>query len=314
MRRFLLLFGLFLFALLAGCGQQSGPGGGNGGSGGNGTSLSATQALETYAAVQSRFVVPLTQIAPGAGGLVPPFMLYLGAFDPYAHELPLGDCHVETSGSLVDADHDLVPKDATFNGSCSWTITLDGVNVTVTWGFDHFKIQDPDDNNPNAGYRASGDMSWRLQVTGELDQTVELSISHHDLVWDAHQGLYTYDYTGTLTWHDEDNNEHRDAYQLTGTWKPEDTNDPWLYGWQTIDERSKFEDQEQESGSWVTKHELDLWTKSALHFAERGIKSGELVAKFIDKTTDPEQTCTVTFTWDNYQVTPTPGKDCTPSP
>ncbi len=306
MRKSWLWFGLLLFALLAGCGQQGAPGGGGGGSG----SLTTAQALEAYAAVQSRFVAPLA--ATGFGGIapVPAFIPYLNALDPYSNELPFADCQVNVAGSLADADHDLVPEGATFNGSCSWQVTVEGKTITLTWTFSNFRIEDPNDHNPNAGYRASGDMSWRLQVTGELDQTVELSISHHDLVWDAHQGLYTYDYTGTLTWRDEDNNEHRDAYRLTGTWKPEDTNDPWLYGWQTIDEESKFEDQEKESGSWVTKHELDLWTISALHFVERGIESGELVAKFIDKTTDPEQTCTVTFTWDNYGVTPTPGDDC----
>ena len=296
MRRFWLLFGLFLFALLAGCGQQSGPGGENG------ASLSATQALETYAAVQSRFVVPLTQIAPGAGGLVPPFILYLSAFDPYAHELPLGDCHVDASGSLADADHDLVPKDATFNGSCSWSITLDVVNVTVTWGFDDFKIQDPDDNNPNAGYRASGGMSWELQAGPGSEYTLELSVTRHELVWKADQSLYTYEYTGAFTWRDEDDAEHRDAYHLTGTWKPEDTDDPWFYGWQTIDEGSKIEDQEPGGSGWVTEHELDLQTNAALHFTEQGIESGELEATFIDYGTTPPQSCNLTITWSDYRA------------
>jgi len=214
MRRFWLLFVLFLFALLAGCGQQGAPGGGGGGN--NQSSPQAVAATLQAAELQLfKITEPLGKV-----GFPMPLLLAKGV-------VPLDtatwDCtSVTASGDLTDADGDGIPVDATFNGGCTWSYSGGGGSANGSWEFRNLNVQDPNDRDPDAGVKASGQVVWTLSAGGGTI-TWTWTLSQHDFVKDS--GGYSFIYRGIWTT-ETSQGTFTEEYKLTGTWTP-DASDPW---------------------------------------------------------------------------------------
>lgn len=303
MKRLVVVLSLLFLLLIAGCGGQLG---GNNGGGSSG-SATAVEAIDNFVALEGHGLTPILA-ASGQGGLVIPWWFLW--FDPYGYS-PQRDCaNVTVSGSLADADADGVPAGATFNGQCSWSVSGNGETATFTLTFSNFRIEDPDDHDPMAGYKASGDISFSAQHASDT-VTVQWSVTKNDLTKNS-SSSFGYDYEGTWSWNDGSDN-YSVPYLLTGTWTPSVTSgdDIWWYGDLVIDAGSYYKWIENN----VPKGELDLRTLDPLKFVENtGIESGLLQLVNKDLTHNPAFTCTVTITWQDGSPSFQFGTDCQNQP
>ncbi len=214
MRKYWLWFGLFLFALLAGCGQQGGPGGGNGGSAPHEANPQQV-ALALYAADLQIYRIAYPLYYADFPMPLMPFQ-----FLPAA-TWTCGSVHV--NGDLSDSDNDSIPKHAIFDGRCTWSITGEGGTVTGYWEFQNLSVQDPNDGDPNAGIQANGKVVFAVQ-SPEDNVTWSWELTHHDFVKRTDDYAFTYEGTWQI---EADGKTYTFNYDLEGTWNPTDPDDPW---------------------------------------------------------------------------------------
>ena len=282
MRKYWLWFGLFLFALLAGCGQQGAPGG----SGGN-NQASPQEVATTLQAVDAqlyKITEPLSKV-----GFPVPFVPLLLSEGVAPLDTATWDCaSVTASGNLSDADDDGIPVNATFNGRCTWSYSGGGGSASGSWEFKDLNVQDPNDHDPDAGVKASGQVIWTFSY-GSDSVTWRWTLTQHDFVKGS--SGYSFTYRGSWTFQVSDGTYTED-YDLTGTWTP-DASDPWGDG--VLSANGRFSGN---GPSCTNGWSLDVTLKS-LHYQGGKIVSG--TANF--SGTDCEgNSGSVEITWHPTQV------------
>jgi len=219
MRKYRLLFGLLLFALLAGCGQQTGPSGNDGGNNHGIAAQRVATALQAAEVQLYEVVSPLNR----AGLPVPPALLPLSV-GVAPLDTASWDCTpVTVFGNLADADDDGIPVNATFNGRCTWSYSGPGGAVSGWWEYKDLDVQDPNDHDPTAGIKASGEVDWSYTVQSET-VTGTWELTQHDLTKQNDHYNFVYKGTWTLTTKDGKYTLH---YDIHGTWTPDDPDNPW---------------------------------------------------------------------------------------
>ncbi len=214
MRRFWLLFGLFLFALLAGCGQQTAPN-----AGGEAMAQEVATTLQAADAQLYRIAEPL-----GIAGVPVPTAPFLFASGVAPLDTATWNCDsVTATGNLSDADDDGIPVNATFNGKCTWSYSGSEGSVSGSWEFQNLNVQDPNDADPTAGVKASGKVIWTLSAGGSTI-TWTWNLTRHDFV--KQSGGYEFAYEGSWSVTTNDGS-YTFEYNLTGAWTPDDPGDPW---------------------------------------------------------------------------------------
>ncbi|WP_293180205.1 hypothetical protein [Oceanithermus sp.] len=136
---------------------------------------------------------------------------------------------VASSGDLTDPDHDGIPTNAHYTGQCT---VSDPQSGTLNWTLD-FYIADAGNGDPLAGFRSHGSVVWEVVGQGKLTWT----ITRHDVVRQAGGGAYDLAYEGEWQFVDyqDSSNDGSIAYDLSGTWTPDDPNassflDLWTAG------------------------------------------------------------------------------------
>ena len=214
MRRFLLLFGFLLFALLTGCGQQSAPN-----VGGEASAKQVVITLQAADAQLYRIAEPLA-----LAGVPVPTMPFLFASGVAPLDTATWNCdNVTTTGNLSDADDDGIPVNATFNGKCTWSYSGSEGSVSGSWEFQNLNVQDPDDADPTSGVKVSGKVIWSFSAGGSTI-TWTWNLTRHDFV--KQSGSYGFTYEGSWSVATNDGS-YTFEYDLTGTWTPNDPSDPW---------------------------------------------------------------------------------------
>ncbi len=283
MRRFWLLFGLFLFALLAGCGQQ-GPS-----SNGGGNNQASSQAVATTLQEAEVQLFKITEPLGKAGFPIPLVPLLLSE-DVAPLDTATWNCDSMTAtGNLSDADDDGIPVNATFNGKCTWSYSGSEGSVSGSWEFQNLNVQDPNDADPTAGVKASGKVIWTFSAGGSTI-TWTWTLTQHD--FEKGSSGYSFTYRGSWTI-ETSQGTFTEAYDLTGTWAPDDASDPWGDG--VLSATGHF------SGggpSCTNGWSLDV-TLTSLHYQGDKIVSGN--ASF-SGTDCNGNTGSVTITWSPDQV------------
>ncbi len=233
--RFRLIGLLVLAGLLAACGGSGGAGGG--GNGGGGTPPAPTVDPEKTAQVLGNAYTELqalTQPLSPVGLPVPMIPILQAGVAPLSSWS--WNCQQTTiSGNTTDADGDGIPVDATYSGGCSFTFQPDsGGSVSGSWRFKDLRIVDPDDRDPEAGYRISGEIDWSLTVSGTTHR-ITWHLRHHDFEKST-PGTWTFRYQGRV---DSSENVWME-YNLSGTWEPDDPQQVEGAGWLTVNSGSRI--------------------------------------------------------------------------
>ena len=204
---------------------------------------------------------------------------------------------VSATGNLTDTDNDGIPANATFNGSCSWSYTGSGGAATLEWEFRDVNIEDADDTDPIAGFRAKGEVAWEWTVNGESG-IITWNFTRHDWVRVLNSNQWDLDYEGNITCESGGESGTLD-YDLSGTWTADDINDPWGSG--NLDLSGGF--------TWTKGTCTSTLTITAdVHYNDDGaIDSGQLDFTGTDCDGD-SVSCRVT--WSGPNVPPT--VSCTP--
>jgi len=212
------------------------------------------------------------------------------------------DCSkVVVSGDLTDGDRDGIPVNATYNGRCTWSYSDSSGSAEGHWEFTNLKIQDPDDADPGAGVKASGQVSWGVQ-TGTTSVTLVWNLDRHDLVKQG--ATYNFDYEGSWT-ATVAGNTYNFKYDLSGDWTPDNASDPWGDG--VINAKGSFSGSGPSCASWSA-----TFTLSALHFQGSKIVSG---SGSYTVTGCDGKTASATVTWSASRVCVTVGNNsaCVPN-
>ena len=269
-----------LFALVS-CGGQ--PPGGNGG-GGSGNAAEPQEVAGVLGAANEQ-LLKIEEPLMYAGVPVPmlPFMPFSVGIAPL--DTATWDCSgVSVSGNTTDADDDGVPVDATYNGRCTWSYSGSEGSASGYWEYDDVRVQDPNDHDPDAGVKVSGTIEWGIQTT---DGSVEVTwrIVKHELIKTGNDRNFNYEGSWTIQ---VDGESYTVNYDMSGTWSPDDPDDPWGNG--TMTASGSFSGTGPDcAGGWSVTFSLN-----ALHFADCGIDGGS--ASYT--VTDCEgHTCTLTVNW-----------------
>jgi hypothetical protein len=223
-RWWLVVISASLLALTACGGQQAGGGNGNGGGGGS-ANVAEPQAVAGVLNAANGQLFRINGPLAMAGLPVP----VLG-FTPFSSGVaPLDTANwscdgVTASGDQTDADEDGIPVNATYNGRCTWSYSGGNGSISGYWEFNDLNVQDPDDNDPTAGVKASGTVEWGI-TSQEGSVTFRWQIDKHDLI--KASGGYSFVYKGLWTINVTGEGEYTVNYDLSGTWAPYEANIPW---------------------------------------------------------------------------------------
>ncbi len=269
-----------LFALVS-CGGQ--PPGGNGG-GGSGNVAKPNDVADVLAAANGQLFkieglleevgipVPMLPFAPFSGGVA-------------AMDTASWNCSdVRVTGNATDADRDGIPVNATYDGRCTWSVSGSGGSASGYWEYQNVNVQDPDDHDPDAGVRVKGTVVWGIETA---DSSVDFTwnIVTHELVKSG--GSHNFNYEGSWTI-SVDSETYTVNYDMSGTWSPDDPDDPWGNG--TMTAEGSFSGTGPDcAGGWSVTFNLN-----ALHFADCGIDGGSASYTVTDCGGD---TCTLTVNW-----------------
>ncbi len=282
MRKWLLGL-MFLAGLLAACGGGVSGGGGNSG---NPVEPEKTAGVLDTAYLQLYQITEPLALA-GVPFLPVPFLSQgVAPLDTASWNCS----SVTVSGNTTDADNDGIPVDATYNGGCAWSYSGGGSSVSGSWEFKNVHVKDPNDADPSAGLKASGEIVWTLRVSGSSTYTFTWHFNKHDLV---HNGS-KWDFSFDGYWRASDGiDTYTVTYNFGGSWTPDDPNRPFEAG--TMNASGTFESTGPGcSDSW----HLNV-TFSGVH--DNGTKIDRGTATF--SGTDCEgNSATLTVTWSATQV------------
>lgn len=261
MKKCWMILGATLAALLVACGGQA-PGGNGSGSG---NVAAPNDVADVLAAANSQLINiegPLTE----AGIPVPtlPYVPFSG--DVAAADTASWNCtNVIVTGNATDADRDSVPVNATYNGRCTWSYSVSGGGVSGYWEYQNVNIQDPNDRDPSAGVRVKGTVVWGFE-TADGSVGFTWKIVSHELVKSASGHNFNYEGSWTIA---VDSATYTVNYNMSGTWSPDDPDDPWGNG--TMTAEGNFSGSGPDcANEWKVDFSLNV-----LHFADCGIDSGQ---------------------------------------
>ncbi|GEM90819.1 hypothetical protein ODE01S_22530 [Oceanithermus desulfurans NBRC 100063] len=200
------------------------------------------------------------------------------------------DCDsVTVTGALTDADGDGIPVNASYNGRCTWSYSGGEGSFSGYWQYNDLNVQDPNDADPEAGIKVSGEVEWGFSGGGD-SLTWTWTLTRHDLVKQGSQ--YDFDYEGS--WQvDYNGDTYTFSYNLSGTWTPDDAQNPWGDG--TLNAIGSFSGTDASCASgWDLEVSL-----SGVHYTGGLIDSG--TASFSGTDCDGTST-SVTITWSAAQV------------
>ena len=284
MKRIGMLVSVLALFVLGSCGQTPPAGGGNGG-GGTTPVVEPQDVAEVLGAAETqlyRLEAPLAQ----AGVPVP--VLLFGPFSGGIAPLDTAtwNCDpVTVTGNASDPDRDGIPVDATYNGRCTWSYSGDQGSVEGYWEYRNVNVQDPNSNDPQAGVKVKGEVEWGITVSGEGSVTFTWTITQHDLVKQGEK--YNFAYVGEWNISASDG-QYSFNYDLSGTWTPDDPNEPWGNG--TLSASGSFNG----NGPDCTNGWRATVNVSNVHYADCGIDSGSATYHVTDCD---GTTCTATVEW-----------------
>jgi len=278
MRKLWFLLVVLVFALAA-CGQQTG---GNE----NANTADPGEVVEALRATYDQMFSELAADIPHLGIVNPTLLSTSNGVAPL--DTLTWDCTgVSATGNLTDADNDGIPANATYNGSCSWSYTSPEVTASFEWKLRDVNIEDADETDPIAGFRAKGEVVWEWTINSESG-SITWNFDPHDWVRDGDH--WNLDYEGEITWQSGGESGTLD-YDLSGTWTPDDSNDPWGSG--NLELSGDFTWTE---GTCTSTLEI---TYAEVHYNDDGaIDSGRLdftVTEVCDDGSGDSVSCTLTW-------------------
>jgi len=290
MKRVWLGFGVLLVLLLAACGGQAPAGnGGNGDDGSSGVPVVEPQDVaEVLSAANSqlyRLEQPLSALVPVPTLGLAPFAVGIAPLDTADW-----DCSpVTVTGDASDPDNDGIPVNATYNGKCTWSYSGSGGSFAGYWEYENVNVQDPDSDDPQAGVKVKGKVEWGITSTASSVAST-WTITQHDLVKQGDD--YKFDYVGNWVV-TADGDTYSFNYDLSGTWTPDDMDDPWGDG--TVNAEGRFGGS---SSSCATGWSFSV-NLSGVHLTADKIDAG--TANYSGTDCDGDTT-TVSVTWSATEV------------